>query len=413
MDRVILHSDINCCYASIEHLYRPELRGKPLAVGGDPEARHGIILTADYTCKGYGVKVGMPLWQAKQLCHDMIIVQPRMDLYLRFSKMAHEIYADYTELQEPYGIDESWLDVSESCNSILDGEKIARKISDRMKCELGITVSIGVSWNKVFAKLGSDYKKPDGITVFSRDRMDIIRALPAEDLLYVGRSTKRKLRNMGIYTIGELADTPEGILDSHLGKMGLILKAFASGYDEAPVRMENTFSEIKSIGNSTTTPRDLETLEDVKITVYLLAESVGARMRENGFKCRTVEMWVRDNELTSFVRQKKLSYQTNITDEIANEAMDLFIKNYDLKRPVRSLGVRGSCLVPENDPEQISLFEDADARAKLTEVDRAVDSIRKRFGYYSIRRGMMLQDTDLALLNAKEDHVAHPVGYFG
>lgn len=163
-DRVILHSDINCCYASIEHLHHPELAGKPLAVGGDPEARHGIVLTADYIAKKYGVKTGMALWQAKQVCPDITFVSPRMDLYLRFSRMAHEIYAEYTDRQEPYGIDECWLDVTGSSSLKGDGLLIAQEISRRMKSELGITVSVGVSFNKIFAKLGSDYKKPDAIT---------------------------------------------------------------------------------------------------------------------------------------------------------------------------------------------------------------------------------------------------------
>lgn len=163
-DRVILHSDINCCYASIEHLHHPELAGKPLAVGGDPEARHGIVLTADYIAKKYGVKTGMALWQAKQVCPDITFVSPRMDLYLRFSRMAHEIYAEYTDRQEPYGIDECWLDVTGSSSLKGDGLLIAQEISRRMKSELGVTVSVGVSFNKIFAKLGSDYKKPDAIT---------------------------------------------------------------------------------------------------------------------------------------------------------------------------------------------------------------------------------------------------------
>lgn len=193
-DRVILHSDINCCYASIEHLHHPELAGKPLAVGGDPEARHGIVLTADYIAKKYGVKTGMALWQAKQVCPDITFVSPRMDLYLRFSRMAHEIYAEYTDRQEPYGIDECWLDVTGSSSLKGDGLLIAQEISRRMKSELGITVSVGVSFNKIFAKLGSDYKKPDAITtMYKSEFKQKAWSLPVADLLYVGKSTNRKL----------------------------------------------------------------------------------------------------------------------------------------------------------------------------------------------------------------------------
>ena len=220
-DRVILHSDINCCYASIEHLHHPELAGKPLAVGGDPEARHGIVLTADYIAKKYGVKTGMALWQAKQVCPDITFVSPRIDLYLRFSRMAHEIYAEYTDRQEPYGIDECWLDVTGSSSLKGDGLLIAQEISRRMKSELGITVSVGVSFNKIFAKLGSDYKKPDAITtMYKSEFKQKAWSLPVADLLYVGKSTNRKLALFGIKTIGDLARADEDVLNSHLGKIG-------------------------------------------------------------------------------------------------------------------------------------------------------------------------------------------------
>ena len=324
-DRVILHSDINCCYASIEHLHHPELAGKPLAVGGDPEARHGIVLTADYIAKKYGVKTGMALWQAKQVCPNITFVSPRMDLYLRFSRMAHEIYAEYTDMQEPYGIDECWLDVTGSSSLKGDGLLIAQEISRRMKSELGITVSVGVSFNKIFAKLGSDYKKPDAITtMYKSEFKQKAWSLPVADLLYVGKSTNRKLALFGIKTIGDLARADEDVLNSHLGKMGSILWSFANGYDDSPVKLENTHAPIKSVGNSTTTPKDLVCDEDVKIVLYILAESVAARLRENGFRCRVVEISVRDNELFSFTRQKKIDHATNITGEIAAYAYQLF-----------------------------------------------------------------------------------------
>lgn len=413
-NRVILHSDINACYAAIEHLHRPELNGKPLAVGGDPEARHGIVLTADYIAKKYGVKTGMALWQAKQVCPELNIVSPRMDLYLRFSKMAHEIYGEYTDLQEPYGVDESWLDVTAISSLKGDGYKIAREISNRMKSELGITVSIGVSFNKIFAKLGSDYKKPDAITTMYEDEFKSKAwALPVSDLLYVGRSTNQKLARFGIKTIGDLARTDEHLLISQLGKMGGILWAFANGYDDSPVKMEHTHAPIKSIGNSTTTPRDLETDEDVKIVLYILAESVAARLRDNGFKCRVVEISVRDNELYSFTRQHKIDHATNITGEIASEAYRIFKENYDWRKPIRSIGVRGVDLVNDNYWEQMDLFSSVELREKQMKLDDAVDTIRRRFGFYSVQRGLMYRDKILSSVNAKEDHTTHPIGYFG
>lgn len=406
--RTILHSDINCCYAAIEHLYRPELAGKPLAVGGNPESRHGIILTADYIAKKYGIRTGMALWQAKQLCPELNIVAPRMDLYLRFSRMAHEIYAEYTDQQEAFGIDESWLDVTDSVSLKGDGFRIANEISNRMKSELGITVSIGVSFNKIFAKLGFDYKKPDAITtMYANEYQTKAWNLLVGDLLYVGRSTKQKLQRLGIHTIGDLAKTDEKILISYLGKMGSVLWAFANGYDNTPVRKENVHAPIKSIGNSTTTHRDLESDEDVKIIIYVLAESVAARLRENGFRCKVVEISIRDNDLFSFTRQRKIGNATNITEEIAKEAYHLFKENYIWSKPIRSVGVRGADLVNDNYWEQLDLFTDSQMREKKMRMDNTVDDIRRRFGIYSIQRGLMYQDKILSAVNAREEHIVH------
>lgn len=355
MERTILHSDINCCYAAIEHLHHPELAGKPLAVGGDPESRHGIVLTADYIAKKHGVKTGMALWQAKQVCPDITFISPRMDLYLRFSRMAHEIYSEYTDLQEPYGIDESWLDVSASSSIKGDGYKIAEEISNRMKSELGITVSIGVSFDKIYAKLGSDYKKPDAITTMYKDEFrQKAWKLPASDLLYVGRSTNQKLLKIGIKTIGDLARMDEHILVNHLGKMGSVLWAFANGYDESPVRLEDTHAPIKSVGNSTTTPRDLENDEDVKIVLYILAESVAARLRENGFRCRM-------DGLTGFPQAIEAVYPKNeiqqcIIHQIRNSTK--FVSYKDIKKLMADLKLVYAAPTEETALNELELFKD-------------------------------------------------------
>lgn len=416
MDRTILHSDCNCFYASVEMLHHPELEGKPVAVGGDPEARHGIVLTANYIAKGLGVKTGMVLWQAKQLCPDLVFLPPRMDLYLRFSRMAREIYAEYTDRQESFGIDECWLDCTDSISLKGDGRKIAGEISSRIRRELGITVSIGVSWNKIFAKLGSDYKKPDAITEITKENYKTLAwKLPAKDLLYVGRSTERKLQSIGVHTIGELANFSEELLQTYLGKMGLILHAFANGWDTSAVFHENYSAPIKSIGNSTTPPRDLVSEQDVRIVLMTLAESVSTRLRENGFKCRVVEISIRDNSLYSFTRQKTLSQATNITNEIAEAAYELFrgnLKKIHRGTAIRSLGVRGCGLVTEYAPIQLDLFQNQERKEKQERMDRAVDEIRRRFGYYSIQRAMMYQDNELSHLDAKSEHIIHPQGFF-
>ena len=404
---------MNNCYASIELLHHPELRGRPLAVGGDPEARHGIVLAKDQLAKKSGVKTGMALWQARQVCPNIIFVPPHMDLYLRFSRLAHEIYADYTDQQEAFGVDESWLDVTGSASCKGDGELIAKEISDRIKFELGITVSIGVSWNKIFAKFGSDYKKPDAITVITKENYrDIIWPQPVEDLLYVGSATKRKLNGYGITTIGQLAQTDPELLHRWLGKMGYVLSMFANGEDRTPVSHEAYSAPIKSIGNSTTTPRDLINEDDVRIIAYVLAESVAARLRENNFKCKTVEISVRDNELYSFTRQMKINQPTDLTVEIAENAMWLFHENYHWHKPIRSIGVRACDLISAACPIQLDLFVDEAKREKQHKIDVAVDVIRSRFGFDSIQRGLMYTDRLLSKVNAKEDHTVHPHGYF-
>lgn len=410
--RTILHSDMNSCYASIELLYHPELRGKPLAVGGDPEARHGIVLAKNQLAKKAGVKTGMALWQARQACPDIQIVPPRMDIYLRFSRMAHEIYADYTDLQEAFGIDESWLDVTASTGIKGDGRKIAEEIRQRVKRELGITVSIGVSWNKIFAKFGSDYKKPDAVTEITRNNYrEIVWQKPVEDLLYVGPATQKKLNRYGIRTIGQLAGCDPVFLKSTLGKMGLVLSAFANGTDQTPVSLENTSAPIKSIGNSTTTFRDLTTEQDVSIIVHLLAESVAARLRENGFVGFVIGLYVRDNTLVSFVRQHKIDIPTNISGEIAKVAMDLFRANYHWDKPIRSVGVRVSELVADSCPYQLDLYDDPEKRENRLKIEKTVDDLRRRFGFQAVQRGCMYTDRKLASLNAKEDNTVHPHSY--
>ena len=429
MNRTILHSDCNCFYASVELLHHPELRGKPVAVGGDPEARHGIVLTADYTAKRYGVKTGMALWQAKQVCPDITFLPPRMDLYLRFSRMAQEIYADYTDKREPYGIDESWLDVTDSATLKGDGFHIAQEISSRMKKELGITVSVGVSFNKIFAKLGSDYKKPDAITTMYEDEFQRKAwCLPVSDLLYVGNATIKSYIawESGLSEIWQNLMKP--CWSENLAKMGSILWAFANGYDESPVKLENTSAPVKSVGNSTTTPRGMETDEDVKIVLYILAESVAARLRENGFRCRTVEISVRDKELFHFSKQVKLQNASNITKEIAEAGYRLYKDNYRLsaddkelkssrpeffQKPLRSIGIRGTDLVTDYFWEQLDMFMDPQAREKQMKMDETVDIIRKRFGFYSVQRGLMYRDRILSACDTKSDHTVHPHGYFG
>ena len=410
MDRIILHSDCNSFYASVECLHRPEIREKPVAVGGDVEQRHGIILAKNELAKRYQIKTGEALWQAKQKCPELVIVPPRFELYQRFSRLCHEIYLDYTDQVEPFGLDECWLDVTaEGAN----GVNIAHEIRERIKYELGITVSIGVSYNKIFAKLGSDYKKPDAVTEISRDNYkEIAWPLPAGDLLYVGSATRRKLESYCKRTIGDLACTPEKTLKGWFGKWGSVLYAFSNGFDLTPVSRYDDREIVKSIGNSTTTPRDLVDNEDVKIILYVLADSVARRLREQGFKGRTISISVRDNQLMSFTRQHTMANYTNITAEIAQAGMELFMQHYHWQRPVRSLGISISDLVSDSTPLQMDLFGAGQEQLRREQLDTAVDRLKRRFGTKAVRPAVLLTSPELSAIDPKRDHTIHPVGLF-
>ena len=414
MDRHILHCDMDSFYASVEMQRRPELRNKPVAVCGSQEERHGIVLTANYIAKPYGVKTGMAIWQAKERCPGLVTVPPDMDKYIRISKMAREIYEDYTDQVEPFGLDESWLDVTGSVGLFGDPMTIAREISGRIKFELGITASIGVADNKITAKLGSDYKKPDAITRIGRDNYkELVYPLPVEDLLYVGPATSRKLRAIGVSTIGRLAECPVDVLVRRLGKMGAVLHSFANGRDVSPVQRTDHIPNIKSVGNSATTPRDLDNEEDVKLMLLLLAESVCSRMRELASRCTVVEISARDTELISFSRQRKLSAPSCSSQELAEVGLDLFRRNYVWRRPIRSIGLRGAGLVEAGDTMQLSLYAEDRRREKWERIDQTVDSLRARYGYMSVRRALLDTDPALGRINVREDHTVHPVGYFG
>ena len=414
MGRHILHVDQNCFYASVEMQRHPELRDKPLAVCGSQEERHGIVLAANYIAKPYGIKTGMAVWQARQRCPHLEILPPDMGEYIRFSQMAREIYEDYTDQIEPFGLDENWLDVTGSVGMFSSPMTIAREISDRMKFELGITCSIGVADNKITAKLGSDYKKPDAITRIERDNyQEMVYPLPVEDLLYVGPATSKKLRGLGICTIGRLAQAPLDTLTRKLGKMGTVLQTFALGLDPSPVQKSSHIPNIKSVGNSATTPQDMTCNSDVELMLLLLAESVASRMRELASRCTVVEVYIRDVELISFCRQRKLEVPTCSSDEIARTAYDLFRQNYRWVRPLRSIGVRGAGLVEATAGTQLSLYPEETRRDKWERIDAAVDRLRQRYGYRSIQRARLFADPLLGAINPKDDHTVHPVGYFG
>ncbi len=413
MERIILHSDINNYYASVECLYDPSIRGLPVAVGGSSELRHGIILAKNYIAKRYGIQTGEAIWQAKQKCPGLVVVPPHFSLYLKYSQLIKKIYSDYTDKIESFGLDECWLDVSGS-GMFGDGKAIADEIRKRIYFELGVTASVGVSFNKIFAKLGSDMKKPDATTVITKENFkDTIWKLPVSELLYVGRSTYTKFKQYGIFTIGDLANTDVNFLKNRLGKNGYTLWVFANGWDDSPVSNENSEPYIKTIGNSTTTPRDLISDEDVRITMYVLCESIASRLRDHSFKCSAVQISLRDNGLFSFQRQGQLLIPCSSSKSIFEKAFSLYKENYDIKtqKPIRSVGVRALSLT-DIDVVQLSMLPHIRALQAQEDAERAIDYIRNRYGHHQIQRGIMYKDHDLSALDAKKENTIHPVSYF-
>lgn len=413
MDKVVLHSDINSCFANIECLYNPSLRGKPVSVCGSIEERHGIVLASTIEAKRRGVKTGEAIWQARQKCPELITVTPNYDRYVRFSKLARNIYADYTDMVEPFGLDEAFLDVTGHPDAKDGGVKIADEIRRRIKYELGITVSVGASFNKIFAKLGSDLKKPDAITAISRENFKTrVWPLPVEALLYAGRSTTRRLHECGIKTIGELAMCREDVLKNQLGKMGSVLWGFANGYDATPVARLGDFPAAKSISHGTTPPRNMENFQDAEIIITMLSESVTERLRSHGFKAGTVYINFRDTALNHYQRRHKLSPKTALSAEISSAATALLREAWDFSVPLRSITVGTSDFSPDALPVQLSVFSDEEQRIKLERLDNAIDDIRRRFGHYSIMRAVTCLDDTLGCLDAKNEHVSYPVGFF-
>ncbi len=386
MERVILHSDINACYVSIELLDRPELRGLPVAVGGSVEARHGIILAKSQEAKRCGVKTGMALWQARQLCPEIIILPPHYDKYERVSHAARAIYSQYTDRQEPFGLDESWLDIT-GCHAHKDGYLAAQEIRRRIRRELGVTVSVGVSWNKPFAKLGSDYRKPDAVTVFDRDNFrQTVWPLPVNDLLFVGPASTRTLGALGIRTIGQLAQADPETLRLRMGKSGLMLYRYANGWDESPVRRFDRVPPPKSIGNSTTPPRDLLCEADVRTVMLALADEVGGRLRQGGYRAGLLEVSVRDAATLGWAgRQTTLHRAADGTRELYQLAMELFRQLHAWPGALRGLGLRAGALRPADGPEQTDLFTDYRRLDGQRRIDAAVDAIRGKYGQKAIR----------------------------
>ena len=402
-ERTILHSDMNCFYASVEMMLDPSLRGKAVAVCGSTENRHGIVLAKSELAKRAGVKTGMVNWEARQLCPGLLMVKPQYDQYLKYSELARNIYQRYTDQVEPYGMDECWLDVTGSRSVCGDGMKIAESIRQEIKEELGLTVSIGVSYNKIFAKLGSDMKKPDAVTEIPKASFqEKVWHLPASDLLFVGRATAAKFNSYGIHTIGDIAATDPDFLKRLLGVNGLQLWRYAAGMDDTPVMHKDFVSPIKSVGHGITCVADLLDDEEVWKVMLELSQDVGHRLRLHKLKATGVQISIRSNDLGYRQYQAPLSLSTQSPMMIAKKAHTIFLANYRWSTPVRAVTVRAINLIPQGTPEQIDLFTDMRHVEKAEKLDDCIEEIRRRFGKRAVFQACLLGDLKIPCDNREK-----------
>ena len=381
MKRIIFHIDQNCYFASVEMISRPELKDVPMAVAGDAKVRHGIILAKNEPAKKYGIKTAEAIWQAQAKCPDLVLVDAHHEKYEFYSKKLREMYSEYTDRVEPFGLDECWLDMTGIVSDYEEAEEIALEIRNRVKEEFKLTCSVGISFNKVFAKLGSDYKKPDATTVFSDTNWkEKIWPLPVSDLLFVGKHTADKLSKINVKTIGDLAAADGEFISRYLGKAGVVLWEYANGMDNAPVA-ESGYKRIpKSVGNSTTTAEDMTSDREIERTFHMLSESVAGRLRKHGLKGTVVQITVRDRDLGIYEKQGILYRATDDAKDIYKAANDLFKGSYDWNKGVRSIGVRCTKLVRSDSGEQLSLFTEAQRSERDDRLNKAIDDLNRRYG---------------------------------
>ena len=392
MERVILHCDQNCFFASVELLSHPDLRDVPMAVCGDPASRHGIILAKNEPAKRFGIQTAETVWQARRKCPSLVLLPPHHKLYREYSVRVNELYGQYTALVEPFGIDESWLDITGSMH-LFGGDPvaIADELRRRVREELGLSISVGVSFNKIFAKLGSDYKKPDATTRISPENwQEIVWPLPVGAMLFVGRSAQRTLAQYGVETIGQLAACRPEMLEKLLGKLGRQMHEYANGLDRSPVRPQAEREPVKSVGNGTTFPHDLTRWEEVRAGLAALSDSVAMRLRRQGLYCSGVQVTIKDSSFCSISRQKRLESPTRLMKDIQRAAMELTRSAWRAPTPIRMLTVTALHITESAESfEQLDLLGAGRAvsDARQEKLESAVRAIRDKFGDGSITFG--------------------------
>lgn len=411
MDRTILHCDMNSFFANVELLEHPELAGLPVAVAGNPADRHGIILAKNQEAKLRGVKTAETIVQARKKCPNLRLLPAHHDKYERYCGIINSIYLRYTDMVEPFSIDESWLDISASLKYFgKDGRQIADEIRQVVRSETGLTLSVGVSYNKIFAKMGSDYKKPDATTIISRENYrELLWPLSASEMFFVGRKTAERLASMGIETIGDIALADPKFLDAALGKLGLEIYRFANGLDDSEVARYTDQRECKSVGNGMTFRRDLKGREDVRTAVTSLSDKVSARLRKQGLYASGVKVDIKNPQFCTITRQTKLEGATDSGAQLAAAAMELIDRNWRYSDPIRLLTITGINISAGEPEEQISMFVCEDGtREKYKAIDAAVDSIRSKYGRHSIMQAALIgNDLGISYKKSKGEDIVN------
>ncbi len=410
-DRIILHSDLNNFYASVASIEEPELKNIPMVISGDPNLRRGVILAKNNLAKAKGIVTGEPLMSAFSKCRDLVVRGADMEAYRKYSRLVRKIYEEYTDRVEPFGIDECWLDITNSIKLFGSAKKIADEIRERVKAELGLTVSVGISFNKIYAKLASDMKKPDATTIIDRENyISIMKTTPVKDLLMVGKKTQKKLELLGIRNIFDIVDAGEAFFKEKFGKVGEDLFRYAIGEDEEEVKLVGERDKIKSVGNSTTLFKNINKLADVEKVFLVLSDSVGTRLREKRLKGCGIGVSVRDADLEWHSFQEKSLNATSSSETIFTLAMNIFKKNYHFHKPIRSLGVRVYD-IGKNENAQFDLFNTVEVEDKRKGVEEAVDKIRKKYGYSSIRKSSLIVDEVDIGINANFERHTFPSSF--
>lgn len=391
MDRVILHCDCNSYYASVESIGRPELQAVPMAVCGNPESRHGIILAKNEAAKKCGIVTAETVFSALRKCPSLLLLPPHHETYRKYCEKINAIYQEYTDQVEAFSVDESWLDVTGSQHLFGSGKKIADTLRRRIREEIGLTISVGVSFNKVFAKLGSDYKKPDATTLILRENFkEILWPLPAGAMLLVGQTAAETLTRHGISTIGDIARAGKDTMGLLLGKSGETIWAYAAGLEASPVKRIGETDPIKSVSNGTTFYRDITSTADIRTGLLMLCDNVGSRLRKRGLYCTTLQVQIKDPLLKVISRQRKLPAPVNNTKALADTAFSIVQASWKPGFPIRLLTVSAGGLTEDNGA-QLSLLEDQALRERYARLDRTMDGIRARYGKDALQFGSVLQ----------------------